>query len=122
MTFSEVSKMLDAGFTKEEILSFISPAETPAEVPAETPAEVPAETPAEVPAEIPAEVPAKTPANVPEASPVLNQLNDTMQKLIRTIQSSNLQSASMDKPTAEDMSNQVDKIMQSIIRPDIVTK
>ena len=100
MTFSEVSKMLDAGFTKEEILSFISPAETPAETPAESPA---------------------APA-APEASPVLDQLNDTMQKLIRTIQTSNLQSATMDKPTAEDITNQVDKIMQSIIRPDIVTK
>ena len=104
MTFSEVKQLLDAGFTKDEILSFSDPVREPAEDPAETPADPPAETPAD-----------------PPYNPQFEELTETMNKLIRTIQASNLQSASMDKPS-EDKAVLVDKIMESIIRPDINTK
>ena len=104
MTFSEVKQLLDAGFTKDEILSLTDPVREPAEDPAETPADPPAETPAD-----------------PPYNPQFEELTETMNKLIRTIQASNLQSASMDKPS-EDKAVLVDKIMESIIRPDINTK
>ena len=116
MTFSEVKQLLDAGFTKDEILSLTDPVREPAEDPAETPADPPAETPDIVPADPPAETPADPPYN-----PQFEELTETMNKLIRTIQASNLQSASMDKPS-EDKAVLVDKIMESIIRPDINTK
>ena len=108
MTFSEVKQLLDAGFTKEEIMAFETPA-APAQI----------STPAQVPETDPVSTPASTPAQVPETDPAISALNENISKLIRTIQSSNLRTASMDKPSEEDITSKVDKIMQGIIRPDI---
>ena len=41
-----------------------------------------------------------------------------MQKLIKTIQTSNLRNNSYDKPEAVDIDKQVDSIMASLIRPE----
>lgn len=132
MTFSEVKQLLDAGFTKDEIMAFETPAapaqiSTPAQIPETDPASTTASTPAQVsetdpvntPAPVPAQVQASTPAQVPETDPAISALNENISKLIRTIQSSNLRTASMDKPSEEDITSKVDKIMQGIIRPDI---
>ena len=124
MTFSEVKQLLDAGFTKEEIMAFETPAapaqiSTPAQVPETDPVSTPASTPAQVPETDPVSTPASTPAQVPETDPAISALNENISKLIRTIQSSNLRTASMDKPSEEDITSKVDKIMQGIIRPDI---
>ena len=114
MTLSEVSKLLDAGFTKDEIMAFDNPA---AAAPILTDDPSPAETPA--PAEDPA--PAETPAPVEEPvqapDPVMSKLNDNITKLIKTIQASNLAGNSTDKPAAADLNKQVDTIMESLIRP-----
>lgn len=112
MTFSEVKQLLDAGFTKDEIMAFETPA-APAQI--STPAQVPETDPVNTPAS----TPASTPAPVPETDPAISALNENISKLIRTIQSSNLRTASMDKPSEEDITSKVDKIMQGIIRPDI---
>ena len=132
MTFSEVKQLLDAGFTKDEIMAFETPAapaqiSTPAQIPETDPVKTPANTPASTPAQVPetdpvntpASTPASTPAQVPETDPAISALNENISKLIRTIQSSNLRTASMDKPSEEDITSKVDKIMQGIIRPDI---
>ena len=124
MTFSEVKQLLDAGFTKDEIMAFEKPAapaqiSTPAQIPETDPASTPAGTPAQVPETDPVNTPASTPAQVPETDPAITALNENINKLIRTIQSSNLRTASMDKPSEEDITSKVDKIMQGIIRPDI---
>ena len=47
-----------------------------------------------------------------------DQLNATMEKLIKTIQTSNLHTSSFDTNKAEDLNTQVDSIMKSIIRPE----
>ena len=47
-----------------------------------------------------------------------NQLNDTMEKLIRTIQHSNLNNNSFDHMKETDINTEVDKIMAGIIRPE----
>ena len=114
MTLSEVSKLLDAGFTKDEIMAFENPAAaapilTDAPAPADDPA--PAEEPAPVETPAPAEEPA--PAN----DPVMSKLNDNITKLIKTIQASNLAVNSTDKPASADLNKQVDLIMESLIRP-----
>lgn len=50
MTTSEVLKLIDAGFSSNEIRKMEeTPAESPEEIPAGTPEETPAETPAETP-------------------------------------------------------------------------
>lgn len=128
MTFSEVKQLLDAGFTKDEIMAFETPAapaqiSTPAQIPETDPASTPASTPVQVPetdpVNTPVPVPASTQAQVPETDPAISALNENISKLIRTIQSSNLRTASMEKPSEEDITSKVDKIMQGIIRPDI---
>ena len=124
MTFSEVKQLLDAGFTKDEIMAFETPAapaqiSTPAQVPETDPVNTPAQVPETDPVNTPASTPASTPAQVPETDPAISALNENISKLIRTIQSSNLRTASMDKPSEEDMATQVDKIMQGIIRPEL---
>ena len=128
MTFSEVKQLLDAGFTKDEIMAFDTPAaqaqiSTPAQVQETEPVNTPAKDPAQVqetePVNTPASAPASAPAQVPETDPTISALNENISKLIRTIQSSNLRTASIDKPSEEDITSKVDKIMQGIIRPDI---
>lgn len=129
MTFSEVAKMIEAGFTKDEIMSFINP-----QNPQENPQDVKSEHSEDVP-ENSSEKAVPAPGAQAEKSPdpgsaqtentiipentVFNQLNENITKLIKTIQASNLQSAFTEKASEEDMTKQVDKIMQSIIRPDI---
>ena len=51
-----------------------------------------------------------------------NQLNSTMEKLIKTIQSSNLNNSSFDKMKETDINTEVDKIMAGLIRPERETK
>ena len=51
-----------------------------------------------------------------------NQLNATMEKLIKTIQSSNLNNSSFDKMKETDINTEVDKIMAGLIRPERETK
>ena len=129
MTFSEVAKMIEAGFTKDEIMSFINP-QNPQENPQDAKHEYSEEVPENssekaVPAAVDQDAKMQDPGraqpentNIPE-NPVFNQLNENITKLIKTIQASNLQSAYTEKASEEDMTKQVDKIMQSIIRPDI---
>ena len=102
MTLSEVSKLLDAGFTKDESMAFDNPA---AAAPILTDDPSPAETPA----------PVEEPVQAPD--PVMSKLNDNITKLIKTIQASNLAGNSTDKPAAADLNKQVDTIMESLIRP-----
>ena len=126
MTYAEIKELLNAGFTRDDIMSFLNPAAAapaPAQLLTNTPEVNPAEDPAADPAPSPDESPAAAPVPAADPAPAadpqaLNQLNENISKLIRTIQTSNLQSAYTDKPAGEDITNKVDKIMQSIIRPE----
>ena len=111
MNYSEVKELLQAGFTAEEIRAMMNNPQNPQDNPQES-------QPAE-----PEVKPEVKPEGQPEVKPEednnrFTQLNQTMEKLIKTIQSSNLQNASFDKRTEPDLNSEVDKIMGSIIRPE----
>ena len=45
MTFEQIMKLIDAGFTKEEIMGFSAPTQEPATAPTQEPATVPTQEP-----------------------------------------------------------------------------
>lgn len=110
MNYLEVKELLQAGFTAEEIRGMlITPANNP-QNPQDNPQ--PEEQPEEQP---------KQPEVQPEQiqdDDKFNQLNATMEKLIKTIQSSNLNNNSFDHMKETDIDSEVDKIMAGIIRPE----
>ena len=100
MNYSEVKELLAAGFTHDEIMSF-------------------AQNPQNNPQPVLAADPDPAPAAAPDPeNDKFNALNETMQKLIKTIQTSNLRNNSYDKPEAVDIDKQVDSIMATLIRPE----
>lgn len=117
MTFSDIKMLLDAGFSKDEIMTLNQTGEVtriiPDPVPDPAPAEDPVSEPA--PAEDPVSDPAQAPAPAAAPDPITKQLNDNITKLIKTIQASNLSKNTMDG--MPDLNKQVDTIMESIIRP-----
>ena len=106
MNFSEVKQLLDAGFTAEEIRQML-PQNEPVPETDGTPEEPQPEEPQ----------PEQTPAAVPELDEKLTGLSDTINKLIKTIQASNLQNNFRDSNPEVELEKQVDDIMKSIIRP-----
>ena len=112
MNYSEVKELLQAGFTAEEIRGMlITPPDNP-QNPQDNPQ--PEQPQPEQPEEQPQpEQPEQTPDDAK-----FNQLNDTMEKLIRTIQHSNLNNNSFDHMKETDINSEVDKIMAGIIRPE----
>ena len=130
MNLSEVTKLIDAGFTAEEIRGMMNnaPANNP-QNPQNNPQPVVVDEqkqPGTVPGNSdPVPGPDHSPDPVPVPGEQTDQddskftaLNDTMQQLIRTIQTANLANSSFDKPTGEDLVSKVDRIMASIIRPE----
>lgn len=112
MTFTEIKTLLDAGFSKDEIMSLEQTGEVTRIVSDPVPA--PADDPVPDPAPADDPVPDQAQA-VPD--PIFTQLNENIGKLIKTIQSSNLANNSVEKPGGVDLNKTVDSIMESIIRP-----
>ena len=112
MNYSEVKELLQAGFTAEEIREMlITPSDNP-----QNPQENPQPEQPEQP-----DTPVQPQPVQPEPTQddaKFNQLNATMEKLIKTIQSSNLNNSSFDKMKETDINTEVDKIMAGIIRPE----
>ena len=130
MNLSEVTKLIDAGFTAEEIRGMINNAQANnPQNPQNNPQPVVVDEQKQ-PDPVPGNPdPVPGPDHSPDPVPVPGEqtdqddskftaLNDTMQQLIRTIQSANLANSSFDKPTGEDLVSKVDRIMASIIRPE----
>ena len=127
MNYSEVKELLQAGFTAEEIRSFINP---------QNPQNYPQDENTNIPDSVPEKSPEKddsrpadqdvtdldragAPAENPNNDEKYNQLNATMEKLIKTIQSSNLNNSSVESfQKSTDINTEVDKIMAGIIRPE----
>ena len=125
MTYSEVKELLAAGFSHDEIMGFTQesnpqfPQGNPqTNVSSTGPAEHPEESANQEqdPAACSADQSAAAPENTNDQR--FDQLNATMEKLIKTIQTSNLHTSSFDTNKAEDLNTQVDTIMKSIIRPE----
>lgn len=116
MNYSEVKELLQAGFTAEEIRGMLTTQQDNPQNPQDNPQpKQPEEQPQpEQPEEQPQPVqPVQT-----QDDAKFNQLNDTMEKLIRTIQHSNLNNNSFDHMKETDINTEVDKIMAGIIRPE----
>lgn len=118
MNYSEVKELLQAGFTADEIRTMLT---TPADNP-QNPQDNPQETVELVYDESIAEEYKKEQEekklNQQEDDTKFNQLNATMEKLIKTIQSSNLNNSSFDKMNETDIDTKVDQIMSGLIRPE----
>ena len=110
MNYSEVKELLQAGFTAEEIRGMLT---TPSDNP---------QNPQENPQPDQQEQPQPVQSEQTHDDTKFNQLNATMEKLIKTIQSSNLNNSSFDKMKETDINTEVDKIMAGLIRPERETK
>ena len=133
MNYSEVKELLSAGFTAEEIRGMLNPQNTQAFPQIEKPnvSEQPTAEHSENsenfaqkdpdPGADQAGAPAENP-NIPKNDEQLNQLNNSIQKLIKTIQVSNLHNNSIPTNGTTDINDKVDSIMASIIRPEHNTK
>ena len=111
MTYSELMKLVNAGFTKQEILAITG--QLNAE-PAKAPDPVPEPEPAKAPDPVPEPEPAKAPDPVPDATQsALDQLTAQVTKLTTLVQRSNILNSEqpvLKQQTAED-------IVASIIFP-----
>ena len=107
MNYSEVKELLQAGFTAEEIRGMLT---TPADNP-QNPQNNPQPEQTE-------EQPQPVQPEQTQDDARFNQLNATMEKLIKTIQHSNLNNNSFDHMKETDINSEVDKIMAGIIRPE----
>ena len=122
MSITEVSKLIDAGFTKEEILALIPDSGLKSEHSEEV-----SENNSEKVVFQEQDPAVKDPdqqdaqaenTNIKEEvqAGAISQLNDSISKLIRVIQSNNLQTAFTEGKSV-DIKDEVDDIMKSIIRP-----
>lgn len=121
MNYSEVKELLQAGFTAEEIRGMlITPPDNPQNSQVNPQPEQPQpEQPEEQPQpKQPEEQPQPEQPEQTQDDAKFNQLNATMEKLIKTIQHSNLNNNSFDKITETDIDSKVDQIMAGIIRPE----
>ena len=127
MNYSEVKELLQAGFTAEEIRGMlITPADNPQNS-QDNPQPEPKQPEEQPEPKQPEEQPQpKQPEEQPQPKQPeqqqddakFNQLNATMEKLIKTIQHSNLNNNSFDRMKETDINSEVDKIMAGIIRPE----
>ena len=128
MNYSEVKELLQAGFTADEIRGMLT-ADNPQNPQinsqaentnnSETVQENNSENQLAQTGDQPGSV--QDPAGAPAGNtnnPNFNQLNATMEKLIKTIQSSNFNNSSFDKMSETDINTEVDKIMAGLIRPE----
>lgn len=112
MNYSEVKSLLDAGFTVDEIRGMMgSNPQNSQDFP-----QPEQEQPEQQPEPDKEAQPVMQPT--PEQEEKFSQLSQSIEKLIKTIQVSNLQNRSFDTPATPDINKQVDSIMAGIIRPE----
>lgn len=112
MNYSEVKELLQAGFTADEIRTMMNPQANNPQNSQDNPQ--PEQPQPEQPEEQPQ--PVQPEQNQDDAK--FNQLNATMEKLIKTIQLNNLNNNSFDHLKETDINAEVDKIMAGLIRPE----
>ena len=117
MNYSEVKELLAAGFTADEIRTMMNPQADNPQNPQDNPQPEPKQPEEQPQPKQPEEQPQPQPSQTLNDANFL-QLNTTMEKLIKTIQSSNLNNNSFDKMKETDIDTKVDQIMAGIIRPE----
>ncbi len=115
MTYQELMKLVNAGFTKQEILAITGQLNAePAKAPDPVPDPVPEPEPAKAPDPVPDPEPAKAPDPVPDPTQsAIDQLTAQVTKLTTLVQRSNIlnsEQPELKQQTAED-------IVASIIFP-----
>lgn len=113
MNYSEVTKLLDAGFTADEIRGMMG---SNPQNPQDNPQPEQEPKPEQQPEPDKEAQPVLQPT--PEQEEKFSQLSQNIEKLIKTIQVSNLQNRSFDTPAQPDINTKVDSIMAGIIRPE----
>ena len=120
MTEELLGKLLDANFTKDEILQLAGIQKDQPTEPQPTPEPKPDPEPQPTPEPKPDPEPQPTPDQKPEPSNTdkrLDSIEETITKLIKTIQAGNVRDDRM-KDNPDSLEEQTDKIMASIIRPE----
>lgn len=115
MTVDQIMKLLDAGYTKEEIAAMTSDPE-PKPAPEEKPEPEQKQEPEEKPEPEPKPEPAED-----QTGARLDALEKSIASLIKTIQVSNVNNKHV-QTLPSDSTKIVDDAMASIIRPDIKKK
>lgn len=127
MTVHELMKLIDAGYTKDEIsaLARDEPAAAPASAPADDPEPEQTETKPAAAAPDPAAASEQTPAepaNDPEMDKRLSGIESSIAKITKLLQQQNLRRDSMGVDPAANLETETDNIMASIIRPEPTKK
>ena len=121
MTGDQVLKLLESGFTAEEIRKMQEPAPEPQKDPQPEPQKDQEPAPEPQKDQEPAPEPKKEP-EPSETEKRLGALETSIEKLVKTLQESNLKKASFNSDPADSLEAQTDKIMASIIRPEPIKK
>ena len=127
MTTSEVLKLIEAGYTKAEIAALDNPQNPQDNPQGESSTQQPDKQTDQQPDKQTDQQTDKQTDQQTEQQPAgmtaqdfmdwMKKVNESMEKVVRTMQASNLQNDSVDS-VGKDMTSNVDKIMQSIIRPE----
>lgn len=115
MTIQEVTRLLDAGFSKAEILALVQ--DPAASTEQETEQSQEEEKPAEQEQNQEPEKPAEQEKPADETEKRLSSIEDSIKSLVKTIQKQNLLNDHMNS-NDETLEQQTDAIMKSIIRPE----
>ena len=121
MTGDQVLKLLESGFTAEEIRKMQEPAPEPQKDPQPEPQKDQEPAPEPQKDQEPAPEPKKEP-EPSETEKRLGALETSIEKLVKTLQESNLKKASFNSDPADSLEAQTDKIMASIMRPEPIKK
>ena len=120
LTVESILKLIDNGFSHDEIMALTSTAPgtslaAPEPVPEPVPAEPPAEVPVAVaePVAVPEPVPTPVPAQVQQEGPTLADIQKGIANLVHLVQAGNIQNSRM--PEADKMS--LEDVMAEIINP-----
>ena len=119
MTGDQVIKLLESGFTVDEIRKMQEPAPEPQPDPQPEPQKEQEPEPERQ------QETAPEPQKDPEPSETdkrLDALETSISKLVKTLQESNLKNSSFQSDPADSLEAQTDKIMASIIRPEPAKK
>lgn len=117
MTGDQVLKLLESGFTAEEIRKMQEPAPEPPKDPQPEPQQEPEPDRQQETAPEPQKEPEPS-----ETDKRLDALETSISKLVKTLQESNLKNSSFQSDPADSLEAQTDKIMASIIRPEPAKK
>ena len=117
MTGDQVLKLLESGFTVDEIRKMQEPAPEPQQDPQPEPQKEPEPERQQETAPEPQQDPEPS-----ETEKRLGALETSIEKLVKTLQESNLKNSSFNSAGTDSLEAQTDKIMASIIRPEPIKK